>query len=72
MTDLTMEQLDALRAELPEDYDWLECKLKEAKDDPNNKYKHDFTIAGDILMEYKRKRELALVNFALHKYGNHV
>lgn len=67
MTELTMQELDALRAQLPTDYDKLLNRMDELRADGT-----PIDNIGLVAMqEHYLERELALVNLALRKYGSH-
>jgi hypothetical protein len=68
MTELTLEQVDALRAELPEtDYGKILARMDQLKTDPI--FADNYSLAA--IQEHERERELALINLALCRYGSH-
>lgn len=68
MTELTIEQVQALRRELPEvDYGKILDRMKQLKADPL--HKHNYEILA--IQEHERAREAELVNLALRRYGSH-
>jgi len=67
MTELTSEQVAALRKELPTDYDWILNRMKELKSDPL----HSNNYEVRALEDYMQLKEVELVNLALRRYGSH-
>jgi hypothetical protein len=68
MTELTLEQVDALRAELPEtDYNKILARMDQLKTD--SIYAGSCSLVA--IQEHERERELALINLALRRYGSH-
>ena len=67
MTELTSEQVAALRKELLIDYEWLLNRMKELQSYPEHKNNYELVAVE----EYNKAREVELVNLALRRYGFH-
>lgn len=68
MIDLTNEQVDELRAELPEmDYDWILTRIETLKSDPG--YRGNAALV--VHKEWLEMQEVQLINLALRRYGSH-
>ena len=68
MIDLTSEQVNELRAELPEmDYDWILNRIETLKSDPG--YRGNAALV--VHKEWLEMQEVQLINLALRRYGSH-